>query len=262
MKSDVIIERDHGGPDQGSLPHMLSLHYDTMFCQLIHIDPWKNASSFDDGIRQTIDLINFCYLINCETLYEVGTEESIRRFSLEDYYKFINRLKYGLSPEVFRKIKYMVVQSGVGLDLVNKENTGIFDAHRLKTQAALIHPNGILCKEHNGDYLTPEQIKMRIYNGVDAINIAPEFGQIETEVIMDMFPTHYLDMWGRICDQYKPMWEKWGNPMEIEKKILIGGHYTFNDPNFIDFKSTIRGWRIKVKTRLRKRMKEIIECFE
>ena len=35
-------------------------------------------------------------------------------------------------------------------------------------------------KEHNGDYLTKKEYKDRFDLGLDSINIAPEFGQIET----------------------------------------------------------------------------------
>ena len=43
----------------------------------------------------------------------------------------------------------------------------------------------ILTKEHNGDWITDEEIKDKFNNGLSALNIAPEFGMIETKVILN-----------------------------------------------------------------------------
>ena len=50
---------------------------------------------------------------------------------------------------------------------------------------------GKKAKEHNGDYLSVDGHRIRSELGLDAINIASEFGQIETIC--------YMDEYYRIC---------------------------------------------------------------
>jgi len=58
---------------------------------------------------------------------------------------------------------------------------------------------GLLSKEHNGDYLTNEQIKARFDIGLDAINIAPQFGQIETQCYLDEMNDTEKENFYKIC---------------------------------------------------------------
>ena len=51
----------------------------------------------------------------------------------------------------------------------------------------IVHGFGKFTKEHNGDYLTQDQIEARFSIGLDSINIAPELGQIETCAIIQLF---------------------------------------------------------------------------
>ena len=76
----------------------------------------------------------------------------------------------------FNKIKYAVVQSGVGIDLGKRINTGKYDESRLSEFIDVCKHWKVLSKEHNGDYLTNQEIKDKFNVGLDALNIAPEFG--------------------------------------------------------------------------------------
>ena len=50
-------------------------------------------------------MIKFCYERNPNLYFEVGTEEAIRPFSVEDLESIIISLKDQLSLELFNKIK-------------------------------------------------------------------------------------------------------------------------------------------------------------
>ena len=50
---------------------------------------------------------------------------------------------------------------------------------------------GLKSKEHNGDYLTPAGINKRFKMGLSALNIAPEFGVIETQCILEEILNHF-----------------------------------------------------------------------
>ena len=119
---------------------------------------------------------------NPNTLFEVGTEEAIRKFTPDELDKLLEELSHF---EFFENIKYAVVQSGVGLDLGKRVNTGNFDLDRLKDFIRVCKRWGKLSKEHNGDYLSSKEYKDRFDLGLDSINIAPQFGQLETLCYLD-----------------------------------------------------------------------------
>ena len=112
----VPIERDHGGAGQGYKDDdgYKSFRYDCENFDIIHIDPWKAYPNFDDGLKETLATINYIHNMNPNTLFEVGTEEAIRKFNPNDLDKLLEELSHF---EFFDNIKYAVVQSGVGLDL-------------------------------------------------------------------------------------------------------------------------------------------------
>ena len=55
---NILIERDHGGPEQGYYMDNgeESLINDCEYMDILHIDPWKTATSMEDGISKTIHL--------------------------------------------------------------------------------------------------------------------------------------------------------------------------------------------------------------
>lgn len=240
-RTDLItIQRDHSGPGQGYSEDngYESLAKDSKYFDLIHIDPWKKYSEYTEGLKWTVDMIKYCNNINPNLLYEVGTEQSIRKFESEELNRFIFDLKYELqSDKLFNKIKYVVIQSGTSL-LGNKQ-TGAYDKNRLISMIEVAKHHGLLSKEHNGDYIPISIIKEKFKLGLDSINIAPEFGLIETQTYLDEIKDDKLfDIFWSICYESKK-WEKWVdanfNPfVEKEKLIKICGHYILSDINFLN----------------------------
>ena len=237
----VPIQRDHGGAGQGYKDDdgYESFLHDSIYFDIIHVDPWKKYQEFDDGLEETLSSIGYIYNFNQDVKFEVGTEEAIRRFSLRE----LEILLYKLSKQAwFSNIEYAVVQSGVGLDLGKQNNTGTFDPKRLEDMILICKEYGLKSKEHNGDYLTQKDYKDRFDLGLDSINIAPEFGQIETKCYLDEMGDDIEDYY-QICYESK-RWEKWvdedfipeGNKREL---IEICGHYVLSDKNFLDIKPDI-----------------------
>ena len=79
--------------------------------------------------------------------------------------------------------------------------------------------------------------------GLDAINIAPEFGLIETQTYLDQMDINsdVFNQFWRICYNSK-RWEKWVNSDfdPIQNKIdlvKISGHYILSNPEFEKIKS-------------------------
>ena len=130
----VTIQRDHGGPWQGEIKDFgfKSFSVDANNFDIIHIDPWKLDRDFVFNVQYTIDYINYIDNINPNMLYEIGTEEAIYAFSPKQLVIFLHRLQEMLPTDTFNRIKYAVIQSGVGLDVVNKKNIGNTSFEKLK----------------------------------------------------------------------------------------------------------------------------------
>ena len=258
----VPIERDHGGIGQGYKydDGMKSFTHDSRYLDIIHIDPWKHYQDFDKGLQETIDYINFIYLIldNKEIKFEVGTEESIRRFEPSELERLLFELEKGLHPDAFQNIEYAVVQSGVGLDLGKQTNTGTFSPKRLELFLNVCKKYDKKSKEHNGDYLSNKDYEDRFDLGLDSINIAPEFGQLETLCYLDEMKDDIEDYY-QICYDSK-RWEKWVDkdfvPSDNKKELIkICGHYIFSDKEFLNMKPNIDD---TIKDVIKNKLRELV----
>lgn len=249
-KSNIIVERDHAGIGQGDENEYKSYTADSVFMDIIHIDPWKKYLFFEDGLKETIKNINHISTINPKVKFEIGTEEAIRKFELKELVELIQELKIELTPIQFKNIQYVCIQSGVGLDLINRRNTGTFNLEKLRLMIEVCKKFKKQSKEHNGDYLSKDDIQVRFDNGLDALNIGPEIAQIETETYLQYMNEIQLNEFYETCLNSKK-WVKWvGNDFDIndkEKLIMVCGHYNFNNlPNINIDNETVKE-RIKNK---------------
>ncbi len=263
VNAKAIIKRDHSGPGQGYLEDdgYVSLEEDCKNFNAIHIDPWKLYPNYHDGLKLTASMINFCYKLNNEIEFEIGTEESIRRFKVHELERLVKDLNEILDHKVFKKIRYLVIQSGTSLKGVN--NTGSYDKKRLIRMVAVAKKFNLISKEHNGDYIPTELIKEKFKLGLDSINIAPEFGLIETNTYLSYIKDEkLLEIFFRICFESK-RWEKWVdqsfNPMKNKIELIkICGHYVLSNKEFIEeIKSKLGDIDIKIKRNIKLKLDEL-----
>ena len=257
----VPIERDHGGAGQGYEEDdgTQSFEIDAKYFDIVHIDPWKKYTDLSAGINETINNIRTIHSINPKVLFEIGTEEAIRKFTPDELSVLIKSCS---ELDFFDNIKYAVVQSGVGIDLNRRVNTGKYDEARLSEFIDVCKHWNVLSKEHNGDYLTNEEIKNKFSIGLDALNIAPEFGQIETLCYLQ----HMSDSGKGIEDYYKicyesRRWEKWVDNDFVpednkEELIKICGHYVLSNKEFINIKPNIDD---KIKNNIKNKLKDLYD---
>ena len=256
--SSNVICRDHGGPNQGTLFDYGydSLYDDCLYMNIIHIDPWKIAKSINHGIELTIKYINFCYNINPNIEFEIGTEESIYKYDAKEF-KLLLELVFANTEA---NIKYAVIQSGTKLSEDN--NIGKYDSEQLKEMIKLCKQYSILSKEHNGDFLSDDLIKEKFNLGLDAINIAPEFGHIETQCYLDYFSIEDKEVFYNLCLKHKAKWEKWFNkiPEDKNKIIKVAGHYVFND---LDFKKLLLKYELNnlVQEKLKDKIGQLLNII-
>jgi len=255
-KMKLVLKRDHAGPGQGYNDDdgYKSLKEDCKFFNIIHIDPWKKYPKYEEGLQWTIDMITFCYNLNRSITYEIGTEEAIRKFEPKELNQLIIDLYNSLPSDVFKQIKYLVIQSGTSLK--GNTNTGEYDKGRLLSMLNVAKHWDLISKEHNGDYIPINLIKEKMDLGLDSINIAPEFGLIETLSYIEGGIN--IDKFWKICYDSK-RWEKWvDNSFDpINQKIdliKICGHYVLSNSEFIKIKPNIDQ---QIKTNIKNKLNEL-----
>lgn len=242
------ICRDHAGPLQGNEEDdgINSLKEDSCFFNCIHIDPWKKHFKIDEGANKTAELLSICYQLNNNLTFEISTEQAVRPFSLDEMNKIIELIKGRLSKEEYGAIKYFVIQSGVALDIVNRKNVGCFNENNLINMIKLCKDNGLLSKEHNGDYLSHDQMELRMSHGLDAINIAPEIAQWETDILLRIIDDNIPELednFFKVCHD-SLRWKKWVSktfvPEKEKRKLIeIAGHYVFSTKEVKQIKSDL-----------------------
>jgi len=263
----VLLCRDHGGESQGTYSDdgKDSFENDCKYFDLIHVDPFRASKNIEDAALKTIEYIKFCFSKNQKILYEVGTEEAIFKYQPEELKVFLDILKRELSEEEFFNIKYAVVQSGTRLHLPTRTNIGNFDIDRLKRFVDVVKDFDLMSKEHNGDYLIDScDVGIRFSSGLDAINIAPEFGQIESEYYLERCKKDkiLIEELYQLCYNSNK-WKKWIPDISRVSKqqlIITCCHYIFSDAEFLSkVKSNFPRSDIYIRKRINSKLKFLHE---
>lgn len=264
ISKNILLCRDHGGPMQGkgkddgltSFENDIENNFD-----ILHIDPWKNVRSIDEAVEKTTKLIRHCNSINNKVEYEIGTEEAIFSYSYRELDWFLSRVERSLG-DIFKNVRYAVIQSGVKIS--GDKNTGNYDKNRLREMIKVVKGYNILSKEHNGDYLSIDQIKSRADLGLDSINIAPEFGVTQTKLLI---AHNLLDMQKAfdVCFA-SGKFIKWlpedVSPKNAPKDLVVSlsGHYCFTNECFESGNRNIHHQE-RFKNVILKRFEDIVNCW-
>ncbi len=203
-------------------------------------------------------MIVHCHSLNPDIEFEIGTEQSIWRYEPDELSGFLSFLERHLEPAQFAQIKVAVIQSGTSLK--NNQNTGRYDAERLADMLIACWAHGMQSKEHNGDWLAPSLIDDKFKVGLDMLNIAPEFGQIETQTYLDAIGSDEktLDTFHKLCFD-SGRWKKWLDAEQVLDKLALiraCGHYVFANPEFEAIK-TLYPIDNLVQTNLIKKLEEL-----
>ena len=270
----ITVERDHGGPGQGTYldDGTTSFKEDCKYMDIIHIDPWKKYQTYEDGLEETIKALNLCYNENSNLYFEIATEQGIRHFGVDELERFIVDLQKRMKPEIYKRIKYFVVQCGTGL--LEATNIGHYEKERLQKMVALCKKYGFLSKEHNGDWVSIDVMREKFELGLDCINVAPELGQIETRAILKMInnmktedkKNELFEKFYTICFQ-SDKWVKWVSkdfkPDENKEKLInICGHYVFSNPEFIHLKNQLPNVEKQIKKDVLKKLREYHSLYD
>ena len=287
----IILCRDHGGPFQGNNPYdqesmirtemkqaKLSFESDIdNHFKLLHIDPSLNLgrNAFNKSLDRLFELYEHAWWYarkkKKEIAFEIGTEEQSGttnspeelELTLDKISKFCK--KYKIPTPTF-----VVVQSGT---LVKEmSNVGTFDLpFRIQNQlpAEISIPQmikicekyNVMMKAHNCDYLSNSALNYHPKLGVHAINVAPEFGVVESKSIFNQLKknnlNHLLKEFINLSYDSKK-WTKWmkTNSNATKKdKALISGHYIFSSERFKEIYSEAKRSLRKKKIDFEKNIK-------
>lgn len=260
LSSRIILCRDHGGPGQGEKEDFGydSFAIDAANLDLIHIDPFK-FYGWKEAKEKTAEYIKFCYKI-CPTIYfEIGTEQAIFEYGAEQLDELLNYLEADLTFWEWNRIKYAVIQSGTGLQ--DGKNIGEYSQDRLKEMLGVVREYGMRSKLHNGDFLSLELVERQFNLCLDAINVAPELGSIETEVLLNYMDEEQQDLFFNLCFK-SGKWKKWTqNEKDRETILKVSGHYVFNNPEFQLIKDELDATiNEKIKDKIKEKIAEICNC--
>lgn len=273
-KNIVLLARDHGGPWQNPIEiENCKNHKDAMQSaknsflsdiesgfDILHIDTSlepKGKPSLENSVSRACELYEYCFeqglKFGKELIFEIGTEEQSGITSLIDDNEYIiQNINKFCDQNRIPKPLFIVLQTGTRV--LEDKNIGTLEQHgvRIANQIApeiqiprlldLCGKYNILLKEHNADYLSYETLKWHPRVGIHAINIAPEYGVLETKLIFKIMEENNMKA---LLDQFIAIaiesgkWKKWiFNDKEYSDKFKaeLCGHYVFSNESIVEIK--------------------------
>lgn len=229
-KANIKLCRDHLGPGFHSSGAGLQVATEFLIdlqlgFDLIHIDACHVP--MDNQLPFTLLYANKC--VDYGAAFEVGTDvnNGAPTFDRDKITRFLDEVCTVGVPEFF------VHQTG-SLIMEDKQ-VGAFNLELVHQVKETLKPYGVKLKEHNADYLTLGEVQLR-RGLVDAMNIAPQLGVMQTEVFLELFNNHpeTKDFITKCVSSR--CWEKWAlKPKEeyTSKELAkICGHYNFTTPEY------------------------------
>ncbi len=272
---NIILCRDHGGPYQNENENKKNLSLNEAMekakksfkidiqsnFRIIHIDPTENLISDltqDEMLNRIYELYEFCYSVAHENNKQISVEISLGKedggisniseikYAMEKIKVFCNEKKLPLPLFIVIKTGNHVLETkNVGILKEIIEGKGIEEEEEIKKMVNYCNKEKIMIKEHNGDYLGDHTLKNHPKMGIHAINVAPEFGVIETRAILSWLENKnlkkYTDRFFEISYNSKK-WEKWmlvNSTATKRDKAIISGHYVFSSKEFNELKNEI-----------------------
>ena len=261
--SRVLVCRDHGGPWQGyheegmPFPEAMvrakkSFEADILSgFDLLHIDPSIDGDGkfeLSRALSAACELLSHCSKFASshgrEIMFEIGTEENVGKATSSEVFE--HSLKHIMDYCKHEKIELPLFVVGQTGSLVKEmRQVGNFDLAEAKKLVETAAKYGVFLKEHNADYLSKYQLLQRDLAKMPAMNVAPEFGVIESRMFVDTCMAkgrHDLVEKFLSLSIASGKWKKW---LVDKSKIsdydigMISGHYVFASLEFAAMKKEI-----------------------
>lgn len=235
------IMRDHG-----SNPYELIEDYKAGI-RMFHIDSFKLLGQSNHvRTKDLINLINILHISGNLCQFEVGTEEYIFSYRKNGF----DEIRFKFLEELNKfDIQYFVIQGGTNIS--KNRNIGSFNElefseqiesiaatreYLFKNETYFPSKKRIKTKEHNGDFLSDEQLVRRFELGLDAINVAPELGYLQTKYALELDVFSSDDIAYFVSEIIKSgKWKRWMGSDKFDlswsnKDLFLScGHYVWQD---------------------------------
>jgi hypothetical protein len=266
----LIICRDHGGPWQH--PDEVASGLDeadamarsitSLFCDIrsgvgvLHLDTSREGggpADFHRAVRRLVTLYGQCQefarVHGRQVIFEIGVEQQgSEADDPEEFRAKVACLVDSLAKESLQPATFVVGQTGT--KVVGMENRGaLVEAPgavgtAVGKLARICWEHGLALKAHNVDYLPEYAIRELLRNGTDAVNIAPEFGVVETRAFLGLLSQLRLP---QLRDSFLQLayesggWRKWfrdGDASDLDRSVAAG-HYVFATDAFREIKRRV-----------------------
>jgi fructose/tagatose bisphosphate aldolase len=262
---NLLLCRDHCGPYFADADRGLPLEDAMDRCMktisadiasgfdLIHIDVSRIK---DNPLYHGAQLIEYALKQNPNIKLEFGSEDNTG-IDIQSSLANID-VQLGFLNPYKDNVVFFVTQTG---SLTKDGQAGTFDAERNRQVGEQIRSAGFMFKEHNADYFTSEDIQKRIDAGVDSLNIAPQLGKVQTDLLKEFAP---VELWNKFSDYVysKNFWQRWVPAGVTDKDIAVSvsGHYCFNSQEYRDIIAAIDYDQFKLH--LQKRITTLLDHYK
>lgn len=276
-RGNVTLARDHGGPwqrdsdsettsvDEAMAAARFSFEVDIASgFKMIHLDPVRHLGQNGTDriaryIERTIALYEFCHAAarraGREIGIEIGTEECpIGDAPPRDVARILDGVVAFCASERLPRPRYMVVPCGTKvMETRNVGSLSTLPSHErqqlpddLRDLIGHCHSAGVAVKAHNADYLSDSRLGWFIEHEIDAVNVAPEFGVVETRALLATLRRAGCDA---LAERFLELafasrkWEKWmlpGSDADDVARSIIAGHYVYSTPEFAEIVAAAR----------------------
>lgn len=238
--SDVLICRDHCGTGFNNnvrfdnlkkdlVDVIKTVEYDLAYgFDLIHVDMCHLKTNHSGKLKWTVKILDLIKKIKPTTLLELGTDENLGNAAVD-----LIQLERDIKFFSEWKPVFYVAQTGSLIKEINQ--VGTFEPTVVGKTADLLHRNEFKLKEHNADYLSVNDLNLR-KGIVDAVNIAPMLGVLQTNFILHKSMQYGFDTTAFLDRSYASgRWKKWLYKNEMSNKYLCAlaaGHYNFTSDEY------------------------------
>ena len=293
----ITLCRDHGGPWQNNIEIKKKLNstqamnsakksymedIDSGF-KIIHIDTCLSLIGTEKSKKKTLDRLfelykfcsNYAKKKNKNIFFEIGTEEQSGTTNTQkELEETLQKTVNFCNKNKLKKPTFVVIQSGTRV--MEMRNVGTFEAPfrveneipaeiQIPKMIEICKKYNVLMKAHNTDYLSNEALNCYPRLGINAANIAPEFGVVESKKILEIMGALKLKSLKNSfiklsLDSNK--WKKWmrkDSKASDYEKAIISGHYVFSEKKFFEIKAKLAGILKKKDQNLDKILKKEIK---
>jgi tagatose-1,6-bisphosphate aldolase non-catalytic subunit AgaZ/GatZ len=291
----ILLCRDHGGPYQHpreirgsytgaeamkaaaeSMREDIEAGFD-----LLHVDTSADLTGAADestAIKRAVDLcgemVDFARSTGHEPLFEFGFETQGPEVGDPDVFQAqVDQTMEQLRQRALRPPLFLVAQTGT--KVMETSNIGHLKTvprsvvGKLRELAAVVTGHGFALKAHNCDYLNHVDLGHLVEGGVDALNVAPELGVVETRAFLRLLRqlglTSQADRFLELAYESNA-WRKWmipGSQAPPTQRAVIAGHYVYNTETFREIKRRAQqtAYPLDIDRHLRRRIAAVIDSY-